>query len=151
MARSAASRMSATRTRHSLGGTHSLTEDPLAMLLPDHPRGRQVDAAPEQLFELKLHVHEADVPDGLVELGNEVDVAVGPRLVARDRAEDQERADPEPAQILAMSAEKFDGFDATHRWIISSGPRGWKGPCRSAGSRVPGDPRRFRGLTRCPS
>ena len=86
-------RPSAEAARHYLGRTHGLAEDAVSVLRSDHAGRRQVDAAAEEPLKLVLDAGEAKVADWSVELGDEVNIAVGPGLVAGDRAEDEERAD----------------------------------------------------------
>jgi len=45
---------------------------------------------------------KAEIADGAVELGDEVEIAVGPGLVARDGAKDEERADAEPPEVIPV-------------------------------------------------
>jgi hypothetical protein len=125
-ARSAAVIMSARQRRHSLSGTHGLTVDPVTELRADHPRSGQVDTATEQTLELVLDAGQAEVADGRVELGDEVQVAIGPGLVARDGTDDQEQTDAEPAKVVTVGSEELDGFSSAHAGIVGRARFGWK-------------------------
>src|SRR5690348_16250096 len=83
--RSTALRVSWTRSRQSLRGTDSLREDDVAQLAAQAARGREIDSHAEDFLQAMLNPEQVEVSDGLGELGEQVDVAVGPRLVASDR------------------------------------------------------------------
>ena len=100
----------------------------------------QVDAAAEESLELVLDPGKTEVADGVVELGDEVDVAVRLALVARDGAEDEERADTEPAKVVPVGGEERDGIGTAHGRIVSPGARERKQGGRRARGRDLRDP-----------
>lgn len=115
-----------------LGGSHGLAEDAVPLLRPDHAGSRQVDAAAEKPLELVLDADQAEVADRPVEFGDEVEVTIGPGLVAGDRAEDEERADAKPPEVVHVGGEELDGFSAAHVRTVEPGRPVWK---PSAGGR----------------
>ncbi len=96
------------------------------MLGSDHAWGRKVHAAAKKPLELVLDAGKAEIADGRVELGDEVEVAVGPGLVARDGADDQERGDAEPPEVIPVGGEELDGFSSAHASIVWLGSNEWK-------------------------
>jgi len=52
-----------------------------------------------------LDASETQVADGPVELGDEIEVAVRPSLVARYGAEYEERADPKSPEVVPVGSE----------------------------------------------
>src|SRR5512135_3008994 len=100
MIRPAASRMSSTRRRHSLaGGTNGLGEDSVAQLPLHGISHDQVHACPEDLLQPSLNAKEMEESDGLIEVDQEIDVALLASLSARYRAEQVERAHPEGGEL----------------------------------------------------
>ena len=73
--------MRPTRSRQSPGGTDRLGEDTISELAAQAVGRCQIHSDAQDLLEPVLHVKEVKVPDGLGELGDEVDVAVGTCLV----------------------------------------------------------------------
>jgi hypothetical protein len=80
--RSAAARISGTRSRHSLCGTDRLGEDALAQLWPKAARCDQVHLAAEDRLEPLLNIEEVKAADRPAELDEDVGVAPWPCLVA---------------------------------------------------------------------
>ncbi len=70
------------RRRHSLGGTDSLAEDPVAELRLHRLAHDEVHAAAEDLFQPPLNPEEVEEPDGSVEVDEQVHVAVRCGFVA---------------------------------------------------------------------
>ena len=68
-----------------------------------------------------LDAGQAEVADRPVELGDEVEVAVGPGFVASHGAEDQERADAEPPEVVPVGGEEVDGLVASHGEMVGRG------------------------------
>jgi hypothetical protein len=117
-------------------GTHGLTVDPVTEFRADHSRRGQVDAAAKETLELVLDPGKTEVADRVVELGDEVDVAVGPGMIARDGAEDEERVDTEPAKVVPVGSEELDGIGTAHGRIVGPGVREWTGS-RDGGFVIP--------------
>ncbi len=69
---------------------------------------------------------KTEVADRVVELGDEVEVAVGLGLIAGDGTEEEERADSEPAKVVPVGGEELDGIGTTHDRIVGPGAREWK-------------------------
>ena len=63
-------------------------QDPVADARLQAPGRAKVDAAAKQVLEMALEFHEAEQPEGSVELDQQVHVAVLFRFVARDRAKE---------------------------------------------------------------
>src|SRR5712691_4706348 len=104
--RSTAARMSAARRRQSLlGGTDGLREDDVLQLWSESTAGHEIDSATEHRRELLLDVEEAEETDGPIELDEQIDVAVRPGSVARDRTKEKERPDPGRSQLLLMFSD----------------------------------------------
>ena len=108
--RSTAASMSETRRRQYSGGTNGLREDGVLQLRPESTAGHEIDAAPEHRLELLLDVEEAEEADGPIELDEQIDVAVRPGSVARDRAKEGERPDPDRSQFLLMFGDDPQRF-----------------------------------------
>lgn len=107
--------------RHSLGGTDGLREDPVLELLPDHPTCGQVDAPAQEPLELMLHSSQTKVADGPVEVRDQVDVAVRPRLVSSDGTEYQDGRDAEPPDLVAVGSEELQDVGTSHADILGPG------------------------------
>ncbi len=106
------------RRRHSLGGTDSLAEDPIAELRLHGLPHDQVHPAAEDLFQPPLNTEEVEETDGPVEVDEEVHVAVWCRLAAGYRAEDVERANPEIRELGSLLGESALDLVACHARII---------------------------------
>ncbi len=106
------------RSRHSLGGTDSLAEDPVAELRLHGLPHDKVHAAAEDLFQPPLNPEEVEESDGPVEVDEQVHVAVGCRLAAGYRTEDVERANPKPCELGSLLGESALDLFARHARII---------------------------------
>src|SRR5579859_7251300 len=98
--------MSSIRSDQSLCCTDEIFHNPFANLLSETIRREQVYRLAENRFELRLNVEKSEIANRLAEVDEDVHVAVGPRLVSRDRAEDRERLDPELVDLLAVFCEQ---------------------------------------------
>lgn len=78
------------RRRQSLGGTDRLGEDAVPQLALHRVAHDEVDLAAEDLLEPALHPEEVEQADRPVEVDEEVHVARGPGVAARNRAEEVE-------------------------------------------------------------
>jgi hypothetical protein len=68
--------------RHSLRGTHCLGVDAISEFLPNHSRGGKIHSATKELLELTLGTSQAEVPNGPLEVRDQVDVTIRTRLIA---------------------------------------------------------------------
>ncbi len=80
------------RSRHALGGTNRLGEDPLAQLRSHGIAHYQVHAGAQDFLQSVLDAEEVEEPDRPVEFDEEIDIAAGFRLPAGYRTEQLERA-----------------------------------------------------------
>jgi hypothetical protein len=78
--------MSFARTRQSLGGTYGLCKNAFSEFFANHSRSCEIDTTPEKLLELALHTGQLKVPDRVIELGDEIDIAIWSSLIPRDRS-----------------------------------------------------------------
>ncbi len=106
------------RRRHSLGGTDSLAEDPVAELRLHGLPHDQVHAAAEDLFQPPLYPEEVEQPDGPVEVDEQVHVAVRRGISAGYRTEDLEGANPELRKLGSLLGESALDVFARHARII---------------------------------
>src|SRR6266508_3677018 len=97
--------MSSMRRCHSLGGTDSLAEDPVAELRLHRLPHDQDHAAAEDLFQPPLNPEEVEETDRPVEVDEQVHVAVRCGLAAGYRTEDVERANPELRELGSLLGE----------------------------------------------
>jgi hypothetical protein len=105
------------RRRHSLGGTNGLGKDALPQL-PFHGVAHdQVDLGAEDLLDPALDAEEVEEADGLVELDEQVDVAVRARLSASDRAKQVDRAYAQPGELGSRSGKALKDLVAGHMGI----------------------------------
>lgn len=118
------------RRRQSLGGTERLREDPVPQLALHGVAHDQVDAAAEDLLEPALNTEEVEQADGLVEVDEEVDVAGGAGLAARDRAEEVERTDAQRRELWMRRSKSLDGLPTGHVAILGLPTDGSQQPPR---------------------
>src|SRR6185369_17890118 len=97
-------------------------EDVVAELRTEPAVGDEVDLAPEQRLQPLLHLEQVKVSDGAVELDEQVHVATGASLVARNGAEDRERRDAERLQLPDVGGDDLQGSLASHTTIIDGSP-----------------------------
>jgi hypothetical protein len=88
--RSMARRMSSRRSTLALCGTEALAQNALAQLGAKGVLCQKIDGSSEPLFELSLEADQGEETDGMVELDDEVEVAIVTRFTPRDRAEQEE-------------------------------------------------------------
>lgn len=100
------------------GGTHGLREDAVAELGAQPAAGDEVHLAAEEGFESLLDVEELEEAYGCLELDEEVHVAPGPSLVARDGAEDGEGAHAHGAQLRLVAGDDLEYLGPAHEGII---------------------------------
>lgn len=110
------------RRRQSLGGTDGLGEDSVAQLPLHGVAHDQVDLGAEDLLEPVLDPEEMEEADGLVEVDEQVDVAVRAGLAAGDGAEQVERANAKAGELGSRSGQALDDLFASHGWILGSDP-----------------------------
>ncbi len=119
--------MSSIRSRHSLGGTDGLAEDPIPKLRLHGVPHHQVDAAAEDLLEAALHPEEVKQSDRAVERDEQVDVTSRRSLATRHRAEDLERTDAQLGELGSLLGEApldlFPGHDVILRDTCGRGQR----------------------------
>ena len=82
--------MSSMRSRHSLGGTNRLGENPFAQLRFHRVPHDQVDASAKDFFQSPLDAKEVKEANRLFEFDEKIDVAVGARFATCYRAEQVE-------------------------------------------------------------
>src|SRR6266702_4180426 len=123
--------MSSTRSLHSLRGTHSLAEYPLAELRLDSVAHDEVHAAAEELFERPLHAEEVEEPDRPIELDEQVHIAARPRVTASDRTEDLQREHPERLQLGRVRRQPLLDLSTRHTRIIARAAKPGQRACRT--------------------
>lgn len=106
------------RRRHSLGGTDSLAEDPVAELRLHGVPHDEIHAAAEDLFQPAMNPEEVEEPDRPVELDKQVNIAVRRGLAAGHGPEDGEGANPEPRKLGSLLGESALNVFAGHAQII---------------------------------
>ena len=94
--------MSSRRIVQSLGGTNSLSQDTGTKARPQAFWHDQIDTLPHNLLEPDLNPSEIEEAQGMVELDQDVDVAVRSGFVARDRAEQRELRCTHRRQLVTM-------------------------------------------------
>ena len=119
------------RRRHSLGGTDSLTEDPVTELRLHSLPHDQVYGAAEDLFQPPLDPEEVEESDGPVEVDEQVHVAARCRLAARHRPEDVEGANPELRKLGSLLGESALDVFACHARIIRAARQARPAGCAS--------------------
>lgn len=126
--------MSSIRSRHSLGGTDGLAEDPVPKLRLHGVPHDQVDAAAQDLLESPLHPEEVEQSDRPVERDEQVDVTSWRSLATRHRTEDLERTNPQLGELGSLLGEAaldlFPGHDVILRDACGSGQRSHESPGR---------------------
>jgi hypothetical protein len=107
--------MSSRYSRHSRD-THGLPLDPWADLLAEASTRDEVNVAAQKVFEEEL---ESDV---LVEggrrwkVGQDIDIAINPRLVSGEGAEEREGANPEATlHVREMPRQALENVRAIHK------------------------------------
>jgi hypothetical protein len=110
------SRMSCTRTRHSLGDTNGFLED----LLPEGGMealgGGEINRMPQKLAEGALETHELEQADRCrpVVLHEEVEIASLDRLPAGRRAEQAKLTHSESLEEIAMRRKRLPDVGRIH-------------------------------------
>ena len=111
--------MSLIRNVQSLG-RDCLLQDALTELPPEAVARYQIYRAAQKPFEVVLKVHQLEQADGTVELDQEVDVALRPRLAASRRPEEREGANTQLGQLGTMIGEDSQDVVALHVAFLSS-------------------------------
>ena len=102
-ARLAAATTSFARMRQSLSGTHGLCENAISEFPSNHPWSRKIDPTPEELLELTLHTGQLKISNRVIELGDEVHVAIWSRIIPRNRSKYKQRGYPKTIQLVSMT------------------------------------------------
>jgi len=89
----------------SLRGTQALSKHPLAELRPQSVQGYEVDAAAQPMFEVPLKPRQGKEPHGMIEVDEQVDIAVISRFVPCRGPEKQQGAHAVFVEFRAVRAK----------------------------------------------
>src|SRR5436189_1814349 len=128
-----ASRMSSTRSRHSLGGNHRLVENPVAELRLERSRRHQFNPAADALGKLLLQTYELEQPNRPGELDKQIDVTVLSALIPGEGTEQGQARDAKGLQQgTTVAQNREDVFTpersrCRHPGILTRGRAGTRG------------------------
>lgn len=115
----AAASMSRTRSCQRSGGTDRFVGDALPKCIVKGTRGKKVHSSFQKMFQVLLQPRNCEVSGGPLELYEEIDVTLRPRLVARHRPEEDETDDAKPSQFFTVGPQGSQYVVASHRSVTA--------------------------------
>ena len=107
--------MSWTRSRQALGGTDGLVEYPVAHGRSQPTWRDQIDAGADEVLEVRLKPGEMEKPDRPIELDEQIDIAITPRLSSGHGAEDREGLHAKVDKTSAVASQLLENNFKGHR------------------------------------
>ncbi len=74
----------------------------------------EINRSAEEVLEVALHTDEVEKPDRPAELDEDIDIAVGCRLVPGSGTEDRSTRDPELIQLVPVGAQAAKYLVSAH-------------------------------------